>query len=70
MDTIRGLHAANAVTSFSPQRTGSTKFKGKPDFKKLKKLGFGQKRAGKKVSRTSRIHCTSLVQCGVVDSIF
>ena len=61
MDTIRGLHAAKSVTSFSPQRKGSTKFKGKPNFAKLK-APFRIAKSGKKVVKASMIHLRRMVR--------
>ena len=60
LDAITGLHAAKAATSFSPKRVGSTKFKGKPEFRKPKAFGIG--RTGKKVTRTSLVHLRRMVK--------
>ena len=55
MDTIRGLHAARAVTSFAPGRAGSVKLKGRQSIDKIKAQAFKIARHGKRPTKTSML---------------
>ena len=60
-DTISGLHEAQKLASFSHKRSGSVKFKGKPDLEKLRaptRVASTSKRG----TRTSTIHLRRMLR--------